>query len=462
MLWDRFRYNLLGMSPDGPVNPPEPKSRFSRLKWIAAALVLALVILVVMSRAPRASEKQEEGDFKDEDLEDPSTPSSSKSGDTASAVPPEVNLPDETHSQKPPENPESAEALNETQIEEWVKAEEPEVAVKKSVIPRPPDVPKTVEEALAHFQKYPKNYFERYKAQLFFCGSLCDMSEFEWNDHRLQYSAKFLQDNFVSKSIDCDMLYSKEAEEVLDAPAFEWPPPSSMPLLKIFTLGGNIRPWRWFHTDRYLGGRGLHPVWSKGAIKFETGQLHRGVLRGTYGAKVTNFLFKVLRSVDMKDKDVLVIGSEKPWVEIAALEAGARHVTTLEYGKIVSEDPRITTMRPFEFNEMYRNGSLPEFDVAISFSSLEHSGLGRYGDGINPWGDLITMARTSCVVKQKTGHVVIGVPSGVKDGIYYNAHRIFGPNRWPLFLTNWWAEKFYREHEGVFENGIAYARNERA
>src|SRR5205085_1217411 len=102
-----------------------------------------------------------------------------------------------------------------------------------------------------------------------------------------------------------------------------------------------------------------------------------------------------------------------------------------------------------------------QIDVAISFSSLEHSGLGRYGDGINPWGDLLTVAKVSCVVKQKTGHIIFGVPSGAKDFLYYNAHRVYGPNRWPLFLTNWWPEKMWKEKEGQFENGIVYARNER-
>ena len=34
-----------------------------------------------------------------------------------------------------------------------------------------------------------------------------------------------------------------------------------------------------------------------------------------------------------------------------------------------------------------------KYDAMVTFSSLEHSGLGRYGDGLNPWGDLIAMAR---------------------------------------------------------------------
>ena len=35
----------------------------------------------------------------------------------------------------------------------------------------------------------------------------------------------------------------------------------------------------------------------------------------------------------------------------------------------------------------------------VTFSSIEHSGLGRYGDSLNPWGDLITMAQSWCLLK---------------------------------------------------------------
>jgi hypothetical protein len=36
---------------------------------------------------------------------------------------------------------------------------------------------------------------------------------------------------------------------------------------------------------------------------------------------------------------VLVIGSERPWVEACVLHAGARAVTTLEFGKVHSAHP---------------------------------------------------------------------------------------------------------------------------
>ncbi len=86
----------------------------------------------------------------------------------------------------------------------------------------------------------------------------------------------------------------------------------------------------------------------------------------------------------------------------------------------------------------YRAGTLRQFDVGVSFHSIEHSGLGRYGDGINPWGDVISVAKISCVVKPK-GLLFLGLPATElgPDLIYYNAHRVYGPLRWPIVLTNW-------------------------
>jgi hypothetical protein len=58
------------------------------------------------------------------------------------------------------------------------------------------------------------------------------------------------------------------------------------------------------------------------------------------------------------------------------------------------------------------DGTLPVFDAMVTFSSVEHSGLGRYGDQLNPWGDLITMAKAWCVVKPG-GLALVGVPTGL-------------------------------------------------
>ena len=59
----------------------------------------------------------------------------------------------------------------------------------------------------------------------------------------------------------------------------------------------------------------------------------------------------------------------------------------------------------------------------------------RYGDGLNPWGDLITMARGWCVLKPG-GRALIGMPSGPSDLINFNAHKLYGPVMLPHLFAN--------------------------
>ena len=110
----------------------------------------------------------------------------------------------------------------------------------------------------------------------------------------------------------------------------------------------------------------------------------------------------------------MVIGSQRPWLEALALEAGAERITTLEYGAIQSQHPKIQTLTPEDLSKQFLQRGEEEkelFDMVLSFSSIEHSGLGRYGDMLNPWGDLMTMARAWCLTKPG-GHAIIGVPTG--------------------------------------------------
>jgi hypothetical protein len=49
----------------------------------------------------------------------------------------------------------------------------------------------------------------------------------------------------------------------------------------------------------------------------------------------------------------------------------------------------MSILDPTEMSEKFLAGKLEKFDAVVSFSSIEHSGLGRYGDGLNPWADLV-------------------------------------------------------------------------
>ena len=133
---------------------------------------------------------------------------------------------------------------------------------------------------------------------------------------------------------------------------------------------------------------------------------------------------KLQKWVDLKGKSVLVIGSEKPWLEIICLYLGAAKVTTLEYGKIESLHPQIQTLVPEDFRMKAMNNTLELFDGVLSHSSLEHPGLGRYGDALNPWADLLSVARAYCVTKDD-GFLVLGLPTG-NDSVQFNGQRRYG------------------------------------
>ena len=58
----------------------------------------------------------------------------------------------------------------------------------------------------------------------------------------------------------------------------------------------------------------------------------------------------------ISDGKVLIIGSIDPWLEAIILEKGAAHITTLDYNKVVSQHPNISTVLPNELNSMFNNG----------------------------------------------------------------------------------------------------------
>ncbi len=82
------------------------------------------------------------------------------------------------------------------------------------------------------------------------------------------------------------------------------------------------------------------------------------------------------------------------------------------------------TFTPDEFRTAFLNGQIAPYDAVVSFSSIEHSGLGRYGDGLNPWGDLLTMAKIWCILKDE-GKALVGFPIASRDQLVFNAHRYY-------------------------------------
>ena len=117
------------------------------------------------------------------------------------------------------------------------------------------------------------------------------------------------------------------------------------------------------------------------------------------------------------------------------LELGANHVTTIEYNKLTYAHPNITTISKHQFGALYACDSQRKtsFDIALSISSFDHDGLGRYGDPLNPFGDLHSISKIHCMLKDN-GLFFLGVPVG-EDAVEFNAHRIYGYARLSIVLA---------------------------
>ena len=76
-----------------------------------------------------------------------------------------------------------------------------------------------------------------------------------------------------------------------------------------------------------------------------------------------------------------------------------------------------------------------KYDIIVSYSSVEHSGLGRYGDILNPSGDFEAMNEISSHIKDETGLLFWGAPIG-NDILAWNSHRIYGKQRLPILFKN--------------------------
>lgn len=218
-------------------------------------------------------------------------------------------------------------------------------------------------------------------------------------------------------------LRSRSAYYSLIAPQLR--PPRQVPdaLLDEFTMGGQIPVLNHYYNDtksKPLKWTTSSPWWDFDRVA-KKGQ--------SYYKQTDSFLYSALEQYDIRDKEVVIIGSEMPWYECVFSYYGGK-VTTIEYRDVDCQIPGLTVMTPDEFN-----ANPKKFDVAVSISSIEHDGLGRYGDPIDPNGDLKAMEKIKELLKPE-GLLFFSVPVG-SDALVWNVHRIYGRTRFPLLTKGW-------------------------
>jgi len=231
-------------------------------------------------------------------------------------------------------------------------------------------------------------------------------------------------------------------------------PPIQMPLslLNDYTLGGKVELRWWYcneHSD-YSSAKNILETFVKledddpyridtlKEINFDkelVDSLIEQIKNGTieYYGDISKNLSKALEKYPLIDKDVCVMGSTHPTVEAYCIYHGARP-TTIEYTDITVNDKRLKAITVENYYSQ-KEEDRETFDAGISISSFEHDGLGKYGDPLDPYGDLKAMKRMKSTIK-KGGILYLAVPVG-RDRLDWNAHRVYGKERLPILLNGW-------------------------
>jgi hypothetical protein len=209
-------------------------------------------------------------------------------------------------------------------------------------------------------------------------------------------------------------------------------------LLAQYTMNNRIPVFSWWRDDR----ENTNIVWNDALIndfcnRFTPDNIRNNAEGQTdYGHEVCVNLLQSFEEYNIKNQHVAVVGSLTPWIEAILINLN-NTVTTIEYNVPESSYDKITCKDYFEYFEKNTN----TFDSVVSFSSIEHSGLGRYGDPLDPDGDLKTMQVIHKNLK-KDGLLIWGSPVG-NDSLAWNAHRVYGPVRLPKLFENFKEMKWY-------------------
>ena len=210
---------------------------------------------------------------------------------------------------------------------------------------------------------------------------------------------------------------------------------------------------------KYKSGKALikNRKWTKSMITYLMDQLENEEFIGPYGEMASSELLALFEYLRMQTKRVLVLdGGGQPWVESVALFSGAPEVSVVGNEKIECDDDRV---KVYTHNEFAKRNVKKRFDVVVSYNTVQGAGLGGMGEELNPWEDLITLAKLWCVTK-KDSFLVLKVPRSKKDWLVFNSYRVYGPKRLRLLTTNW--AQMIDDHENSWDWQLPiYGKNSR-
>lgn len=205
-------------------------------------------------------------------------------------------------------------------------------------------------------------------------------------------------------------------------------PPREIPeeLRQEFTMGGLVNVKEWYFDDTMPSS----VVASEAEADKFMAKLQSGNSPGY--EDTGHWLADAYKQYPLTHLDVVIFGSRSISFECQCRQHGARRVNVVDYRPLENVDiPWLRTYTPVAW-ECSQNRT----EAVIAVSSIEHSGLGRYGDPLDPNGDLLAMQWIRHFMRPR-GLLYLAVPVSNEDWLVWNAHRIYGPHRLPLLLSGW-------------------------
>ena len=102
-----------------------------------------------------------------------------------------------------------------------------------------------------------------------------------------------------------------------------------------------------------------------------------------------------------------------------------RNIEVFDVRPVSRQIPRVVFKQIDLMNQDALNASLEQYDSLSCLHALEHFGLGRYGDPIDPNGHEKGFANMAALLKSG-GVFYLSVPIG-RERVFFNAHRVFDP-----------------------------------
>ena len=220
--------------------------------------------------------------------------------------------------------------------------------------------------------------------------------------------------------------------------------PSKIPdqMIDLYTMDGQVQTMEKYYNECY-GERNYY--WPLSAIDeflsvYTPQNFHEETIKGQDPRLATN-LISIAEELNIHGKKIAVVGSQMPWIECLFHNLGNDVTTVRTRPTLNSEQFKTTLFHEFEED-------IDKYDIIISHHSTEHAGLGRYGDSLDPDGDVREMR---AIYESLTDDgSVIWIGSAGMDSLIWNSNRVYGEIRlqkiFQGFIEEQWIYQPREEH----------------